>query len=263
MRWAFSTTTFVLAASIAAGVDAQPPRPRDAAQPRPLQPSTQPVQQSPPRLEGVAIHGVSPVPCGGAKLVAVAVLTQIVPQPPAFAPGSGDVVVKLQSTRPDFAKVPESVRIPPGEQAGRFEVTTVPIAAKLATARIVARLGNETAESNVLSVHGPRIVGITGGPGGECGGETEKLTARFDCPAPSSGLRISFSGSGQAEGSEAIAVHGGDSASDKVRFRRCCLSQRNARCDWRVNAHLRDSDGGSVAQFGRSGSCGQPDSCPN
>lgn len=241
---------------------AQSPRANDPLSPS-IPATTQPLQQPPRRLEGIVVHEPPSRPCGGTKFVGAVVLKQLVPQPSAVDPGSGDVIVSLQSSRPDLAKVPGSVRIPPGEQAGRFEVTTVPVAAQHGGFKIVARLANETAESNVVGIRGPRIVSIEGGSGGDCNGQHKNFTANFDCPAPSSGLRLRFHGSGNAEGTDGVAVSGGSSATNKVYFRRCCLSNWGARCNWSVSGRLSSNDGNSWTSGHMSGSCGQPDSCPN
>lgn len=263
MRSAFAFTPIIVTAMLGATVSAQSPRASD--QP-PLAPpvSTQPVQQPPRRLEGIVVHEPPSSPCGGATFVGAAVLKQLVPQPPAVASGSGDVIVTLQSSRPDIARVPDVVRIPPGEQAGRFEVTTVPLTALGANFKVVARLANEVAESNPVHIRGPRISSVYGSPGGDCdGGETPKFTAHFDCPTPSSGLRFRFTGSGKAYGTtETTAVKGGDSVSDKVSFNRCCGAS-GTKCHWSVTGHLSAAEGTQLSTRTTSGSCGQPDSCPN
>lgn len=242
---------------------AQSPRAKDPLSPS-IPATTQPVQQPPRRLEGIVVHEPPSSPCGGTTFVGAAVLKQLVPQPPAVASGSGDVVVTLQSSRPDVARVPDVVRIPPGEQAGRFEVTTVPLTALGANFKVVARLANEVAESNPVYIRGPRISSVYGSPGGDCdGGETPKFTAHFDCPTPSSGLRFYFSGSGNAHGAtEVTAVKGDDSVSDKVSFNRCCGAS-GTKCSWSVTGHLSAANGTQLSTRSTGGTCGQPDSCPN
>ncbi|MGH8285293.1 MAG: hypothetical protein ACRETT_05955 [Steroidobacteraceae bacterium] len=261
MQSAFAFTPIIATAMLGSTVSAQSPRANDQP-PRVPQVTTQPVQQPPRRLEGIVVHEPPSRPCGGATFVGAVVLKQLVPQPPAVASGSGDVIVTLQSSRPDIARVPDVVRIPPGEQAGRFEVTTVPLTAQGAYFKVVARLANEVAETNPVGIRGPRISNVYGSPGGDCdGGETPKFTAQFDCPAPSSGLRFHFSGSGKAHSTEIAAVKGGDSVSDKVSFSRCCGASGTT-CHWSVTGHL-SADGTHLGSRSTSGTCGQPDSCPN
>lgn len=220
--------------------------------------STKPAQLPPKQLEGIVVHEPQSPACGGVKFVGAAVLKQLVPQPAPGAPAEV-VIVRLESSRPDVARVPEVVRIKPGEQAGRFEVNTERLAAEHADFRIVARLGNERAESNPVRIRGPRVTNIEGHPGTDCEGGKETFTARFDCPAPSSGVRLHLSGSGIAYGSESVAVTGGNSASEKVMFSRCCGANP---CHWSVKASLRAGED-SWGVRTRSGNCGQPDSCPN
>jgi len=225
--------------------------------------STKPALVVPRQLEGIVVHEPQSRPCGGATFVGVVVFRQPVPLPPPGAPNEV-VMVSLQSERPDVARVPEVVRIKPGEQAGRFEVKTQPVASQYSSFRIVARLANERAESNVVNIRGPRITSVAGSPGVNCNGEKVTFTVSLDCPAPPSGLRLRLNGSGMAYGSESVAVTGGDSASEKLTFSRCCLGNVYASCPWSVHASLTAGDG-SVRWGGasRPGSCGQPDNCPN
>ena len=227
--------------------------------------STKPAQLAPKRLEGVVVHEPQSRPCGGATFVGAVVLKQLVPPPAPGVPGDGDVVVTLESSRPDIARVPQVVRIPPGEQAGRFEVSTERVAVGIAQFRIVARLSNERAESNSVTIRGPRITQIEGSPGANCTGEKATFTVRFDCPAPSSGLTLHLRGSGEAYGTEAVPVQGGNSASKKIGFGRCCRQNVNERCPWSVSAQLSAADGAATSGGvpPESGRCGQPDSCPN
>jgi hypothetical protein len=168
------------------------------------------------------------------------------------------VIVRLESSRPDVARVPDVVRIKAGEQAGRFEVSTERLAAERADFRVVATLGNERAESNLVRLRGPRITHVAGHPGMDCEAGKERFTAHFDCPVPSSGVRLHLNGGGQAYGSESVALSGGNSASEKIAFHRCCANS----CSWSINASLRAGDNSWGAKL-HFGNCGPPDSCPN